>query len=165
MNSYLVETGVIHISSIKDIECILLIDKIIHCFHIIHRGRCYMHKGWNLSCYIKKCVKFYPGFGFTKCCPPEYTQTQVNGRLVKRIDFAFNLKIIVGPFFPGNSYKMISKRLKYFAVSGFIGFCQITSCNANAEVQMIRFTAMGIHGNNQIPKTIPIGELTEKHTE
>lgn len=165
MNSYLVESGVIHISSIKDIERILLIDQIIHCFHIIHRGWCYMHKGWNLSCYLEKSVKFYPRLGLTKGRPPEYTQTQVNGRWVKRIDFAFNLKIIVGSFFPGNSDKMISKCLKYFAVSGFICFCQITSSNADAKAQMIRFTAMGIQGNNQIPKTIPIGELTEKHTE
>jgi len=60
---------------------------------------------------------------------------------------------------------MIGKLFKNLTAPNFVGLCQIASGNAFAKAKMIRFIAMGIQSNHQIPKAIPIGQLPENHAK
>ena len=91
---------------------------------------------------IVKRMHFDTSLSVSELCPPEDTQTKVDGGRVKGIYLSVYLKIFVDSFLSCNINHPISKLLKDFGFSSFVDFCKITSRYILAKAKMIRFASM-----------------------
>lgn len=75
---YLIETMIIVICTVENIERARLIRYYIHCLDIVYLCFGYMDKGRYLSLYIIQRMDFDTSLMCTKVCPRKQFQTQVN---------------------------------------------------------------------------------------
>ena len=79
---YLIETMIIVICTVENIERARLIRYYIHCLDIVYLCFGYMDKGRHLSLYVIQRVDFYTSLMCTKVSPRKQFQAQVNrGRI------------------------------------------------------------------------------------
>ena len=110
-------------------------------------------------------MHFDTSLSVSELCPPEDTQTKVDGGRVKGIYLSVYLKIFVDSFLSCNINHPISKLLKDFGFSSFVDFCKITSRYILAKAKMIRFASMSCESCHKITKTVTVTQLPEHHYE
>lgn len=82
---YLIETIIIVICTVENIERDRLIRYYIHCLDVVCLCFGYMDKGRYLSLYIIQRMDFYTSLMCTKVCPRKQFQTQFNRCIIEGI--------------------------------------------------------------------------------
>jgi len=82
---YRVESSVVQIPSIHDVERARVEDQLIQDIHIVKLCGCYNDDAWNVSPQIQQCMELDSAFGLTEFCPGKKGEAEVDGRRVQGI--------------------------------------------------------------------------------
>jgi hypothetical protein len=123
-----------------------------------------MKEGWDLSHNIIERMHFNTSFGFTKTCPPEKVQAQVNSSRIKGIKPASDFKLFGNTFFLCDGYHFVGKFFKNPTVPAGVGLCQIAAGYQNfTETQMVRLRGMCCNYAHKLSKALTARKLTINH--
>ena len=129
----------------------------INCAHTTYLCFDNIHESRNLNLYIVKGVHFYAALMFTELCPFEYRQTEIDGCGVKGVYMTVKLKDLL--YLPFVSFRNYEERelLRYSIITLLVGLTKIALCYGFSDSEVIQFSSMCFHRNDEIPKALAIG--------
>ena len=104
-------------------------------------------------------------FGSAELCPPEDTQTKVDGSRVEGKHLPLYLKLFVDSLPSRNVYHMVGKFFEDTRLSSLVDLCEVASRYVLAKAEMICFVGVCRNDTCQIAKTVTVAQLPEHHDE
>ena len=149
---------------VKDAEGIRFIRNVIHRIHIMNFSFRDMNIGRDLCHNVKQRVNFYTSLSFSKECPLEQTQTEVNGCGIKRIELSVQDELPVKPFGLCKVDHIVSELFEYLVISVGIGVSDIAKLYVSStKTEMVTLILDGINDADDLSKAVAAGKLSEHH--
>jgi len=164
---YRVESPVVQISSIHDVERAKFEDQLTQDVHIVNRGRCYDDHAWYVPFQIQQGVQLDSAFGLSEFRPREKREAQVDGRGVQgirgldKIDpGAFSRIQILGLF-----DKDLSEVPEDSPIPALVGVGQGASGDFSMDSGMIQFAFHGSQTGDDVSQAFSESQLSEDHDD
>ena len=95
--------------------------------------------------------------------PPEHLEAQVDGRGIEGVDVAVQVKNLGRSLLSGLIDHVKSELLKDAVIPVFVGLGKVAAGHAFPHAEVVRLALMSLKGNDQIPQTLWVTQLTEHH--
>lgn len=149
---------------VKDVECIRFVRNVIHSIHIMNFSFRDMNISRNLSHNVKQRMNFDPTLCLSKECPLEQTQTEINGRGVKRIELSMQDELPVKPLALCKVDHIVGELFEYPVIP--VGVCIRDIAKlyvSSAKSEMVTLILDGINDADDLSKAVAAGKLSEHH--
>lgn len=162
---YRVESSVVQIPSIHDVERARIEDQLIQDVHIVNLGGCYNDHAWDVPPQIQQCVELDSAFGLTEFRPRKKGETQVDGRRVQGIRGLS--KIDPGAFSRIQVLSLFDKDLSEVPedspIPALVGVGKRTFGDFPTDSSMIQLALQGAQAGGDVSQAFSESQLCKNH--
>lgn len=158
-----IKVGKIVVPAVEDVVSTFLQRDMRHCLGIMDRSCRNMNKSRHLRFNIIKRMHLDTAFLPSEFRPVEDCETKVNRSGVEGIDIPSELEDFGLTLAPCLVNHVVGELLEDTEVALLVGFAKIAPRHGLPHAEMIQLSAVRLGGDNQVPKALAIGKLTEHH--
>lgn len=164
---YPVEAGEVHIGAIHNIDGACLDKKSVEEMDVVYFAMCHVDNHGDVAPEVQKGMELDRRLVFAKRCPREDRKTQIDNRCIEGVDglVEFRPEVLVDVQCSCGLNERLSKIGIDLKVAGFVGVGQCIPGDFATNSHRVEFGFRGTHTRFDIPKTFPISQLGEGHTE